>query len=272
MRDARHSYRNLNRPISLLCHGTRQLCRKGPSRSLVHGLQVPLSVLMIALALASLTGCESGQVSFKPAFLPIRLVIGARGEVSVIGEASIATFLGTFSIGAEYSLEEMSDCITVTIRDRSNGPYGTDTIYRVKTDGDRLVAILDGTTVVEIEDDAVLVDVTEATVQTIEFTRAGNAFPATNAEIDIIPVTAIKTIAVAVVLAIAVVATVATGLVDVVLALFGHTFPATTWLWDFAWQTVTLEWFWASLNPIGAAIGAVALVFLCWLIRVTVLY
>ncbi len=128
--------------------------------------------LLLSFIVVLLSGCSRTTVSYRPPLLPVKLVIDDRGNVSVVGEVSLVTFVGEFSVGAEYTLKSESDTILVIIRDRKKGAHGADTIYRVQTQGDEFVAILNGKTVVQVTEGQVLIDITGAKVESIEFKRA----------------------------------------------------------------------------------------------------
>jgi hypothetical protein len=72
-------------------------------------------------------GCEqqgtaSGIASFKPVFLPVTFVISSDGSISAEGDLSYVTPLGEFSIGAQYSLQQVDNSILVILRDRNRIP------------------------------------------------------------------------------------------------------------------------------------------------------
>jgi hypothetical protein len=124
-------------------------------------------------------GCEqqgtaSGIASFKPVFLPVTFVISSDGSISAEGDLSYVTPLGEFSIGAQYSLQQVDNSILVILRDRNRIPSGLDTIYRVRTAGDEFDAVLDGRTEIHIADGQVTVDITNATVSKIQFKQVKN--------------------------------------------------------------------------------------------------
>jgi hypothetical protein len=135
-----------------------------------------MATSLLFISSFSIAGCSNVSASYKPPYLPVKFVIDGAGNVSIVGEVSIATFIGEFSIGAQYTLNQDPDSITVIIRNRERGAYGIDTIYRVRTNGDRFVAVLDGSTIVQVENNQVLIDVTNATVRSIEFKAEDGMF------------------------------------------------------------------------------------------------
>jgi hypothetical protein len=213
---------------------------------------VVFRVMLLSITALLLSGCDRISLSYKPPFSPVKLAIDSQGNVSVVGDVSIVTFVGEFSIGAEYTLKEDPDSILVTIRDREKGD---DTIYRVRTDGDRFVAVLNGNTVVQVENNQVLIDVTNAAVESIEFKRADSTIPETGFEKDFFATTAVKTIIIFYVLILAVILTCATVVFDAVLIIWGFNFLLTRGVWAFVWQTVIIDWYWNHANMIGVLIG-----------------
>lgn len=130
-----------------------------------------IAVFLISIITSMLVGCST-SVSYKHPLLPVKLVIDNAGNVSVVGEVSIVTFIGEFSIGAEYTINSEPDSILVIIRDQNKSSHGLDTIYRVRSNGDKLTVVLNGETTVQVADNQVLIDITNADVKSIEFKRA----------------------------------------------------------------------------------------------------
>ncbi|MFH1855432.1 MAG: hypothetical protein ABH810_03465 [bacterium] len=133
--------------------------------------RVAIQASLISVVILFLVGCST-SVSYKPPLLPVKFVIDNTGKISVVGEISLVTFIGEFSIGAEYTINSEPDNILVIIRDQSRGSHGLDTIYRVHTNGDELTVVLNGETTVQVANKQVIIDVTNAEVKSIEFKRA----------------------------------------------------------------------------------------------------
>lgn len=141
--------------------------------------QLLLSILgLITLSLAGCNSPANPYVEYKPPVLPVKLVIQQSG-VSIEGEAEIVTPVGTFSIGAEYTLKHEDDSILVIIRDKKRGTIGFDTIYRIHTGIDEFVAIVNGKTTIQIVNRQILIDVTDGNIQSIEFRKALPSIPET---------------------------------------------------------------------------------------------
>lgn len=103
-----------------------------------------LAVLVLMPMFACVVAC-GGQtepyVGYRPDFIPVEFEVGPSG-ISVSGSTSIATPIGTFSIGAHYSLPPLSSGnIYVIIRNRSSG---FDHIYDVEAGTTALTAIVNG--------------------------------------------------------------------------------------------------------------------------------
>ena len=76
------------------------------------------------------------------------------------------------------------------------------------------------------------------------------------AQIDGLLVTALKTLAVLVLVLAALVFSLLTGLADLFFLAAGHRFPLTTAMWGFIWQTVMIGWFWEHASTVGTLLGA----------------
>jgi hypothetical protein len=128
------------------------------------------AVIFIALSLASCGGDASPQVRYGPPLLPIEFVIDDDG-ISVEGDTSISTPIGSFSVGAKYQLPYRDPgTIYVLIRNR-----GYDQVYNVKTGGGEFTAVVDGRTTIQIRDGQVLIDVSEGQIHSIKFQRMETA-------------------------------------------------------------------------------------------------
>jgi len=109
------------------------------------------------------------EAGFKPLLLPVKFTLTESG-IKVSGDRSLVTPIGVFSIGAKYSLPyRETDAIYVTIRDRKEPPQGFDHTYKVRSGRGEFTAVVNGSTTIQIKDRHVLIDVTDAKVQSIEF-------------------------------------------------------------------------------------------------------
>ena len=218
-----------------------------------------LIALIISVVSLSVAGCSNLSASYKPPYLPVKLVLDGAGNVSITGDVSIVTFVGEFSIGAQYTLNSDPDSIMVIVRNRKKGGLGFDTIYRVKNNKNRFVAVLDGNTVVQVENNQVLIDITDVTVRSIEFKTTDGIVPIVEYEKDVIAVTAVKTVFIIFLTLILVYLTIPTGIIDIVLLLFGQNFLLTTGLWSFGERAI-IGWYWNHADPVGITIGTIVLI------------
>jgi hypothetical protein len=126
--------------------------------------------LLISMAglVSACTSELSGEVEYKPVFLPVKFTYNG-STIDVKGEREIVTFIGTFSIGAKYSLPENdADAIYVIIRNRKEKPSGFDHTYKVRSGGGDFSAVVNGRTVIQVVDRQVLIDVTDGDVEEIQ--------------------------------------------------------------------------------------------------------
>lgn len=127
------------------------------------------SIFVIFLGTILFVSCDSGltpQFSYKPLYLPIKFVLDHNGKVSIIGEASLATHIGVFSIGAKYNIESDDDSLFIIMRNKRTG---FDNIYSVKSGGGKFSAVVNGKTNIQIVKNQVLIDVTDSSIERIEF-------------------------------------------------------------------------------------------------------
>jgi hypothetical protein len=129
----------------------------------------------LVVALATLCVACGGHVEpelhYKPAFLPVEFTIDSKG-ISVEGDSELATPIGSFSIGAQYSLPQPNpDTIYVILRNRRTG---FDRIFQVQSGGDQFMAVVNGTTSISITNNQVLIDVTNGKIKRIAFKRVSN--------------------------------------------------------------------------------------------------
>jgi hypothetical protein len=145
-----------------------------------------LAGLLAFVVLAAVSACggeASPSVGFKPEFLPVQLNVGPDG-ISISGDSKIVTWLGEFSIGANYSLTaRRAGEVDVILRNRTKGGIGFDDVYRVRSEGDEFTAVVNGTTTIQVRDGQVLIDITDGTIRSVQFKRSETA-PAANAQTD----------------------------------------------------------------------------------------
>jgi hypothetical protein len=129
-----------------------------------------LLVMVIGSASTRASTKADGGVGYKPPILPVKLSMDSNGKISISGDKELVTPIGTFSIGATYSLpHNESGTIYVVLRNRR---LGDDFIYEVRTGEGEFNAVVNGRTVIHVKDDRVTIDVTDAAVETIQFRGA----------------------------------------------------------------------------------------------------
>ena len=146
--------------------------RRSPLRA-VASVSSSLTFILLVLVPVILCGAcgRNAQlsVSYKPEFLPVEFTISPSG-ISVEGSASIVTPIGTFSIGASYSLPSLGDdSIYVIIRDKDTG---FDHIYKVNGGTNQLTAVVNGTTRITVTGGEVLIDVSAGSIESIRLEKA----------------------------------------------------------------------------------------------------
>jgi hypothetical protein len=78
-----------------------------------------------------------------------------------------------------------------------------------------------------------------------------------NERTDLWIVTILKTFVVFLVLGLAIVSTPFVLIGDLIALLFGSSFPLVRGLWSFAWDSVTVGWYWQRATPLGLILGMV---------------
>ena len=141
-----------------------------------------LLVVIFLMSACSTTNDAGPSVGFQPILLPVKLTATSSG-FTITGDRTLVTPLGLVSIGANVRLPEKGEkTIRVTIRDRKRGGVGFDDIYDVEAGYGNFEAVTNGTTRIQVSSDRkVLIDVTDARVESIEF---GQVEPATLKEPD----------------------------------------------------------------------------------------
>lgn len=140
--------------------------------SRIRGPRRVTRILLVLAAVLSGASCDvppEGEIEYRPVVLPVKFSLSSSG-ISITGEKTLVTPIGMFSIGAKYSLPEKNrDTIYVVIRDRNERPIGFDHTYQVRSGAGEFTAVVNGTTTIQVVDRQVLIDVTDSTVQSIEF-------------------------------------------------------------------------------------------------------
>jgi hypothetical protein len=136
---------------------------------LVRLMRLPLGLMFVAVT-AGCAAKPATEVGYQPPLLPVRFTIDSAGKPTVSGSKELVTPVGTFSIGAKYSLNPIQrDAIRVIIENKMDGDSGSHRIYDVITGEEDFTAVVNGRTTIHVSDRQVLIDVTEGTIERIEF-------------------------------------------------------------------------------------------------------
>ncbi|GGM62162.1 hypothetical protein GCM10010106_05230 [Thermopolyspora flexuosa] len=143
--------------------------RNERSRSFGKRLFLTLVVLLaIALFGAVTYSPPKSELSFQPIALPVKF-IWEDGDVKIAGEQSIITPIGKIAIDANITLGEPNEnSFYVTLRDKRRS---VDYVYRVDSGTGSFVAIVNGTTQIQVEDRHVTIEVIEGETKTVTFQK-----------------------------------------------------------------------------------------------------
>ena len=133
---------------------------------------VQLVLLLCASSCDNSTGVE-GEVGYQPPFLPFRFVLDNHGEVSIQGETQLVTFLGVFDINMKVPIKVEEDNLIIIIKDTNR--VGEEIVvyeYKIESGQDEFVAVVNGRTAIGISQRQVVIDVSDGTVESIEFQKA----------------------------------------------------------------------------------------------------
>ncbi len=134
-------------------------------------VRVVLALLLVLICAACGSGTQP-EVTYKPDFLPVELSLSKSG-ISITGDQSLATPIGTFSLGAQYSLPQASsNTIYVILRNRKTG---YDHIFKVNSGSGDFTAVVNGTTSITVTHNQVIIDVSSGTIKKVAFKRAAPA-------------------------------------------------------------------------------------------------
>lgn len=128
-------------------------------------------LLFYFIILLLLVGCKS-TFWYKPPYLPVKFGFNNNGEISYIAEISVVTFIGEFAIGAEHPITSgnVEDKVIVIFRNRNNPPEKQDKVYRIDSICKKLNSTLNGKTIIQIENNQVIIDITNNEILNLEFT------------------------------------------------------------------------------------------------------
>lgn len=167
-----------------------------PTRNKVTSVSFFLDVKKIlgfALAFLITLGCAActennpgSSITYTPEFLPVHLTLSQSG-VSIGGNTSLITPVGSFSIGASYQLLPLYNGTYVVLRNRTTG---YDKIFEVHYGGSQFSAVINGTTDIEVSNGQVLIDVTAGNIKEVTFKHIPNETPKQSQPSWLHPITA----------------------------------------------------------------------------------
>ena len=120
-----------------------------------------LYALFLLLAFAALlSACKDKDAyfSYRPFNGPVVFTIDSSGHIEVSVDSSIVTLLGEFEIGFKHPISADSEDLTLILRNRRRGK---DSIYVIRG-GKHAKIVVDGRTVILVDSQQVIVDVTDA--------------------------------------------------------------------------------------------------------------
>ena len=171
----------------------RTTCPTGREATSIGFFPSTKKILCLALAFLITVVCAActennpgASVTYKPEFLPVHLSLSSSG-VSIGGDTSLITPIGTFSIGASYLLLPQYNGTYVVLRNRTTG---YDKIFEVHYGGDQFSAVIDGITTINVSNGQVLIDVTAGNVKEVTFKRVPNETPKQSQPSWLHPITA----------------------------------------------------------------------------------
>jgi hypothetical protein len=150
-------------------------------------------ILCLALAFLITVGCAActennpgSSITYTPEFLPVHLILSSSG-VSIGGNTSLITPVGSFSIGASYQLLPPYNGTYVVLRNRTTG---YDKIFEVHYGGNQFSAVINGSTTIDVSNGQVLIDVTAGNIKEVTFKRVPNEIPKQSQPSWLHPITA----------------------------------------------------------------------------------
>ena len=129
--------------------------------------RITLYILFILLVQVCVS-CE-GRVSYEPPVLPVSFLVNESGDISIVGEASMVTFLGEISIGSKFNLKEQKRGLLVVFKDEKAKGGGRKEYYLVNTGDREIVAVVDGKTRIEAQERRIKIDITNSKLRKITF-------------------------------------------------------------------------------------------------------
>lgn len=137
-------------------------------------LLVIVPILLFASSCGSTT--DTVGVSYTPPFVPVTFTINSNGTISVQGNLSIESPVGTFALEANVAntLQPEDNTLFVIVRHKQDGRV-VDDVYKIQTGQEEVTVVTNGTTTVDVTEHKVFIDVSKGTIKSIEIKSASPA-------------------------------------------------------------------------------------------------
>ena len=142
----------------------------------MKGKAMLLGFLSVVLA-----ACVRFSVGYQPPVVPVRVVVHDDGNITVEGSSEFITPVGTFSIGAEYSLKGGENDLYLVLRDQNRQK---DQVFKVRRD--KLVMSIEGNIQFQAVANRIIIDVTNAKVHEIRFYQRGGNGKSPLSPVDVV--------------------------------------------------------------------------------------
>lgn len=110
----------------------------------------------------------SAQAAHKPSAADVKFALDGP-RINVVGNAALVTNEGSHALGSGYQVQTDNSSLVVIIRERNPDGTGTDTVYRISSDDDGFIVVLDGKATMRFTNRQAVVDVTDARSKVVEF-------------------------------------------------------------------------------------------------------
>jgi len=127
-------------------------------------------------------------VSYTPPFAPITFTIDTSGTISVQGNLSIETPVGTFALEANVAdtLQPEDNTLLLIIRHKQNGRV-VDDAYKIQTRQDEVTVVTNGTTTIDVTQHKVFIDALKGDIKSIEVKDANSDNTSSTSESNMTP-------------------------------------------------------------------------------------
>ncbi len=120
----------------------------------------------------------------KPSAADVKFTLDGQ-NIGIVGNPALVTNVGSYAMGSKYAAQPDTSSLLLIIRERDKGPSGTDTVYRIRSDEDGFIVVLDGQATMRFTNRQAVVDVTNAHSKVVEFRLQNpiNSLPDTSPQI-----------------------------------------------------------------------------------------